>query len=125
MVVGNTGLPTGDASPSDAFLAWRKFSQEAPTFPIGGIVNGKVSKIANFGAFIELSDEIDGLVHVSQLAEQRVAGRECVVTGGLGTIAVRHKGETYWVCCTGCREAFEADPEAILAELKSKAKKGE
>ncbi|PHX57549.1 MAG: 30S ribosomal protein S1, partial [Opitutia bacterium] len=41
-------------------------------YRIGDLVNGKVSKIANFGAFIELSDEIDGLVHVSQLAEQRV-----------------------------------------------------
>ena len=40
VVVGNTGLPTGDASPSDAFLAWRKFSQESPAFPIGAIVNG-------------------------------------------------------------------------------------
>ncbi|MFM9001184.1 MAG: 30S ribosomal protein S1, partial [Opitutia bacterium] len=36
-------------------------------FRIGDLVTGKVSKIANFGAFVELSDEIDGLVHVSQL----------------------------------------------------------
>ncbi len=40
VVIGNTGLPTGDGQPSDAFLAWRKFSRESPTFPIGGIVNG-------------------------------------------------------------------------------------
>lgn len=40
VVIGNTGLPTGDATPSDAFLNWRKFSQESPVFPIGGIVNG-------------------------------------------------------------------------------------
>jgi haloalkane dehalogenase len=40
VVVGNTGLPTGDASPNEAFLAWRKFSRESPSFPIGGIVNG-------------------------------------------------------------------------------------
>jgi haloalkane dehalogenase len=40
VVVGNTGLPTGDARPSDAFSAWQRFSQESPVFPIGGIVNG-------------------------------------------------------------------------------------
>ena len=41
-------------------------------FHIGDIVSGKVSKIANFGAFIELADEIDGLVHISQISEERV-----------------------------------------------------
>ena len=40
VVVGNTGPPTGDATPTDAFLAWQKFSRESPSFPIGGIVNG-------------------------------------------------------------------------------------
>ena len=38
VVVGNTGLPTGDGAASDAFLAWQKFSQETPDFPVGGIV---------------------------------------------------------------------------------------
>ena len=36
----NTFLPTGDTPPGDAFLAWQKFSQETPEFPVGGIVNG-------------------------------------------------------------------------------------
>jgi haloalkane dehalogenase len=40
VVIGNTGLPTGQRAPSDAFLAWQKFSQESPHFPIGNIVNG-------------------------------------------------------------------------------------
>jgi haloalkane dehalogenase len=40
VVIANGGLPTGDQPLSDAFLAWQKFSQEAPEFPIGGIVNG-------------------------------------------------------------------------------------
>lgn len=40
VVIGNTGLPTGDVPPNDAFLAWRKFSKEAPSFPIGMIING-------------------------------------------------------------------------------------
>jgi predicted RNA-binding protein with RPS1 domain len=43
-------------------------------FRIGDLVNGKVSKIANFGAFIELSDEIDGLG--ARLPARRTARRE-------------------------------------------------
>ncbi len=40
VVAANTFLPTGDGTPSDAFLAWQKFSQEVPEMPIGGILNG-------------------------------------------------------------------------------------
>ena len=39
---------------------------------IGALVKGKVSKIASFGAFIELEDGVDGLVHISQISDQRV-----------------------------------------------------
>ena len=39
VVVGNTGLPTGDTPMSDAFMAWQKFSQEVEVFPVGFIVN--------------------------------------------------------------------------------------
>ena len=39
VVVSNTGLPNGTNAPSDAFLAWQKFSKESPVFPIGGIIN--------------------------------------------------------------------------------------
>ena len=40
VVVANSGLPTGDQPLTDAFLAWQKFSQETPVFPVGRIVNG-------------------------------------------------------------------------------------
>ena len=40
IVAANTGLPTGEGPIGDAFMAWRKFSQETPTFPIGQIVQG-------------------------------------------------------------------------------------
>ncbi len=41
-------------------------------YKIGDMVKGKVSKIATFGAFIALDGDIDGLVHISQIAEDRV-----------------------------------------------------
>ena len=44
----------------------------AKKYPVGAVVKGKVSKIASFGAFIELEDGVDGLVHISQISDQRV-----------------------------------------------------
>ncbi|HXW39282.1 MAG TPA: haloalkane dehalogenase [Acidimicrobiales bacterium] len=44
VVVANTGLPTGDGRPTDAFLAWQTFARESENFPIGGIVSGGCAK---------------------------------------------------------------------------------
>ena len=41
-------------------------------FKQGDLVTGKVSKVTSYGAFIELEHDIDGLVHISQLSEERV-----------------------------------------------------
>ncbi len=52
-------------------------------------------------------------------------GPECIVSGGLGTMKVTYKGKEYYVCCSGCRDEFKADPEKYikLAEEKAKEKK--
>jgi YHS domain-containing protein len=47
---------------------------------------------------------------------------ECIVTGGRGTIRVEHKGQSYYVCCTGCKDLFDEDPEVVLAEYKARLK---
>src|SRR4029077_14278305 len=39
---------------------------------VGDLVTGKVTKLASFGAFVGLQHEIDGLVHISQISEDRV-----------------------------------------------------
>jgi small subunit ribosomal protein S1 len=41
-------------------------------YKIGDLVTGQVTKLASFGAFIGLQHEIDGLVHISQISEERV-----------------------------------------------------
>lgn len=40
IVAANTGLPTGEHDPGDAFKSWQKYSQEAPEFNAGKIING-------------------------------------------------------------------------------------
>ena len=49
--------------------------------------------------------------------------RECVVSGGQGTIAVTYEGKTYYVCCTGCRDEFKANPAKYVQEWEAKRKK--
>jgi small subunit ribosomal protein S1 len=41
-------------------------------YRMGDVVKGKVARVAGYGAFIELENDIDGLVHISQISEERV-----------------------------------------------------
>ena len=41
-------------------------------YKIGDLVTGNVTKLASFGAFVGLQHEIDGLVHISQISEERI-----------------------------------------------------
>lgn len=41
-------------------------------FKIGDVVTGKVIKLTNYGAFVQLEHDIDGLVHISQITEERL-----------------------------------------------------
>ncbi len=48
----------------------------------GQIVKGKVTKITNFGVFVELEDDLEGLLHVSELADHKVEAPQDVVKVG-------------------------------------------
>ncbi len=41
-------------------------------YPIGTVLNGKVTRTAEFGAFVELEPAVEGLVHISEVAGQRI-----------------------------------------------------
>jgi len=68
----------GDAS-SRAEQMIRELTAEPE---VGKVYNGKVVRITNFGAFVEILPGQDGLVHISQLAEHRVRSVEDVVRLG-------------------------------------------
>lgn len=59
--------------------AWDSFIQ---THRPGDIVHGKISRFANFGVFVELGDELEGLCHISELSDERVNRAEDVVQIG-------------------------------------------
>ena len=48
---------------------WAKIDE---LYKVGDVVKGKVTKIAAFGAFVELTNKIDGLIHISQLSKNHV-----------------------------------------------------
>lgn len=47
---------------------------------------------------------------------------ECIVTGGLGTISVSFNGKTYYVCCSGCRDEFNDNPQKYIDAAEKKKK---
>jgi len=51
-------------------------------YKVGDLVNGQVTKLASFGAFVGLKHDIDGLVHISQISEERVDKIKNVLKAG-------------------------------------------
>ena len=58
---------------------WNNITEK---YPIGEIVEGTVVRLAPFGAFVALEDGIDGLVHISQIADRHIAKPDDELTVG-------------------------------------------
>ncbi|HKL94533.1 MAG TPA: 4-hydroxy-3-methylbut-2-enyl diphosphate reductase [Clostridia bacterium] len=59
---------TGKISLGYKQLQKKPYELAADKFPVGTIVDGKVARIKSYGAFVQIDDGVDGLVHVSQIA---------------------------------------------------------
>ncbi len=57
--------------------------QEAPNrYPVGSVVDGVVTRLVDFGAFVEIEPGVEGLVHISELSNRRIGhAREAVAVG--------------------------------------------
>jgi small subunit ribosomal protein S1 len=104
---------------------WDTLSERTP---VGSRVKGKVTKTTDFGAFVEIEPGIEGLVHVSELREERVENPRDVVQEGqevevkiidintqdrkiaLSIKALLHEGEDY-------REYLRQQQEGSRARL--------
>ncbi|MBO6006353.1 MAG: 30S ribosomal protein S1, partial [Aeriscardovia sp.] len=58
---------------------WQRFAR---THVPGQIVKGKVTKIVQFGVFVSLADEIEGLIHISELTDHHITNPASVVSPG-------------------------------------------
>jgi len=56
------------------------------------------------------------------LSDSDYGEKTCIISQGLGTMTVSYKGQSYYVCCTGCKAAFEEDPERWIAKWEAKQK---
>lgn len=64
---------------------WR---QLVKNYPVGAILEGKVTKLVPFGVFVELGDNIEGLVHISEMANKHVEA-PAQVTSVSGVVHVK------------------------------------
>jgi ribosomal protein S1 len=58
------------------------WDEAAMRFAVGSVVSGKVTRLTEFGAFVELEPGIEGLIHISELAPQRVRRVKDIVQVG-------------------------------------------
>jgi small subunit ribosomal protein S1 len=68
-------LSIKDLQPS----AWDQFVSEHKP---GDVVKGKISRFANFGVFVELAEDLEGLCHISELSDERIEKPEKVFEVG-------------------------------------------
>ena len=48
---------------------WHTFVEE---YPVGTVIDGEITELKDFGAFCKITDEVEGLIHVSEIAEEHV-----------------------------------------------------
>ncbi len=67
------GYKTAEMNPWNQFMT---------NYAVGDVVNAKIVKLMTFGAFAEIIPGIDGLIHISQIADRRIAKPEDVLSEG-------------------------------------------
>ena len=81
-VVKKVDRETGKIGLSIRDLVENPWKQADAKYPVSSTVQGTVSRIADFGAFVKLEPGIEGLIHVSELANRRIRAVSDVVTEG-------------------------------------------
>ena len=76
---------------------------------------------ADFARYDTVSTQREGTTFA--LSDTDYAEKTCIISEGLGTMELTYKGRSYWVCCTGCKAAFEEEPEKWIARAATRDKK--
>lgn len=79
---------------------------------------GKRRGKADFARFDTVSTQREGTSFA--VSDTGYAEKTCIISEGLGTMEVTWKGRSYWVCCTGCKAAFEEDPGTWITRAAKK-----
>ena len=78
------------------------------------LLEKRIRSTGSFGRIAEVGYTRAG----TRLASSGSGEKQCIVTGGLGTIAVKFEGKTFYVCCEGCKQAFDADTAGTVEEYR-------
>lgn len=98
----------------------------AQRYPSGTLVEGKITKVASFGIFVEIEKDLDGLVHLSELPVRLPAHLKRTPPSRRGAPAPKAQAVAAAPAAgTAPAEAAEAQPEAIAAFLETQYKVGD
>ena len=100
---------------------WRSLVKK---YPIDAIVEGTVTKLVTFGAFVDLGDGVEGLVHISEMAKQHVDQPEIDLDRRRISLSMKAAAETLGTEVEvkplpeseQAEAEVEAEPEAVEAE---------
>jgi hypothetical protein len=82
---------------------------------------GKRRGSADFARYDTVSTQREGTSFA--VSDTDYAEKTCIISEGLGTTELTYKGRSYWVCCSGCKAAFEEEPEKWIARAALREKK--
>ena len=104
------GYKTAEMNPWNQFMT---------SYNVGDVVNAKIVKMMTFGAFAEIIPGVDGLIHISQIADRRIGKPEDVLTEGqevqvkITDVDAEHKRISLSI--RALLETAEEEPEAEIA----------
>ncbi len=102
---------------------WKNVDEE---FSAGDIVKGKIVRLVPFGAFVELMEGVDGLVHISQISSRRIVKPEDVLKKGQEVEAkVLEVDEKNQRISLSIKEVNPIDPPKSEEEQKTAEKKND
>jgi len=123
-------VPTGDGKTVDRTFTLTFTQVDPPPKTREDLYRIAIQQVANNRYLLIVSRKTGTRVaEVNRIGNQRAGtsfaaklddygDKTCVISQGLGTMAVTHDGKTYYVCCSGCRKAFEAEPEKWVARFE-------
>jgi len=93
-------------------------------FSTGSVVDGKVEALEEYGAMVVLADDVRGMIHVSEIAEKRIAHpREVLSVGESVRVAVIEKDDRRRRLRLSLRRAEQVEDAANLREFKKRDEK--
>jgi len=98
------------------------WKEEIPArYKPGDLVRGVVSKLTNFGAFVKLEDDLEGLLHISEMSDKKIASPEEIVDVGdvLDLRVIRVEPEARKIGLSLRRQPGESEEEAPKIVIRS------